>query len=61
MVSATSKPSGLGFRYIRYIRYVRYTPLALGLSAFWGWAPSVFSVVRDHEISFVIDHDHDRS
>ena len=30
---------GLG---VRYVRYVRYTPLALGLSAFWGWAPSVF-------------------
>ena len=26
----------------RYVRYVRYTPLALGLSAFWGRAPSVF-------------------
>ena len=30
---------GLG---VRYFRYVRYTPLALGLSAFWGRAPSVF-------------------
>ena len=27
---------------VRYVRYVRYTPLALGLSAFWGRAPSVF-------------------
>ena len=38
MTSATvSSPS-----YVRYVRYVRYTPLALGLSAFWGPAPSVF-------------------
>ena len=28
---------GLG---VRYVRYVRYTPLALGLSAFWGRAPA---------------------
>ena len=25
-----------------YDRYVRYTPLALVLSAFWGWAPLCF-------------------
>ena len=27
---------------VRYVRYIRYTPLALGLSAFWGRAPFVF-------------------
>merc|ERR1712185_112555 len=27
---------------VRYVRYVRYTSLALGLSAFWGWAPLFF-------------------
>ena len=27
---------------VRYVRYVRYTPLALGLSAFWGRPPLFF-------------------
>jgi len=31
-----------GVGYVRCVRYVRYTPLALGMSTFWGRAPSVF-------------------
>ena len=41
MASALVKSPGWGA--LRPLRqYVRYTPLALGLSAFWGWPPCVF-------------------